>query len=167
AGVGLVVVLVGIAGALLDWGLTLSWVLVVLAVLLFVGIVVVQYGPARTGVAATAESGREDEYGAEGAAEEYTPAMEERPPAVPLKLKCGNCQTVFTVQDTGERPLYHSCPGCGRQGVLRTPPKTAAGGVRTVKVRCRDCNQVFEATDTGARPLGLDCPNCGAHGQMR
>ncbi|MHB8605094.1 MAG: hypothetical protein ACYDCK_07525 [Thermoplasmatota archaeon] len=44
------------------------------------------------------------------------------PPATPagvLTLKCGECGTIFDVNDTGERPLYHTCPGCGTEGVLR------------------------------------------------
>lgn len=36
-----------------------------------------------------------------------------------LKLRCKNCSTVFTLRDTGERPLYHECPGCKATGVLR------------------------------------------------
>jgi predicted nucleic acid-binding Zn-ribbon protein len=36
-----------------------------------------------------------------------------------LKLRCKNCSTVFTLRDTGERPLYHECPGCKATGVLK------------------------------------------------
>lgn len=42
-----------------------------------------------------------------------------------LTLRCGDCGTVFDVTDTGERPLYHSCPGCGAEGVLREPAAPA------------------------------------------
>lgn len=42
-----------------------------------------------------------------------------------LTLKCGRCATEFDVTDTGERPLYHNCPGCGAEGVLRGEPAAA------------------------------------------
>ena len=42
-----------------------------------------------------------------------------------LSLRCGDCGTVFDITDTGERPLYHTCPGCGAEGVLRSPPVEA------------------------------------------
>lgn len=43
-----------------------------------------------------------------------------------ISLRCGDCGTVFDITDTGERPLYHTCPGCGAEGVLRTPAVEAA-----------------------------------------
>lgn len=30
-----------------------------------------------------------------------------------LQVTCGNCSRVYAVADTGERPLYHTCPHCG------------------------------------------------------
>ena len=58
------------------------------------------------------------------------PAVE-APAAAPgavrtMGLRCGDCGTVFDITDTGERPLYHTCPGCGAEGVLRAPPAEAA-----------------------------------------
>jgi len=48
------------------------------------------------------------------------PAVSARPMGVrTLRLRCKSCQTVFTVRDTGARPLYHECPGCKATGVLR------------------------------------------------
>ena len=45
------------------------------------------------------------------------------PPDLPepkkLKLRCGSCKSVFQVQDTGERPLRHRCPSCGKLGEIR------------------------------------------------
>ena len=35
-----------------------------------------------------------------------------------LHLRCGECGTTFDVPDTGQRPLTHVCPGCGRNGTL-------------------------------------------------
>jgi predicted RNA-binding Zn-ribbon protein involved in translation (DUF1610 family) len=35
-----------------------------------------------------------------------------------LHLRCESCGTTFDVPDTGERPLVHVCPGCGRKGIL-------------------------------------------------
>lgn len=42
-----------------------------------------------------------------------------------LTLRCGDCGTIFDVTDTGERPLYHTCPGCGAEGALRDPVEAA------------------------------------------
>ena len=36
-----------------------------------------------------------------------------------ISLKCPACSTQFDVEDTGERPLQMTCPGCGRSGKLR------------------------------------------------
>ena len=44
------------------------------------------------------------------------------PPAAPvrkLKLRCGNCKQVFSIEDTGERPLRRPCPYCARMGEIR------------------------------------------------
>ncbi len=35
-----------------------------------------------------------------------------------VKLRCSGCGTVFALEDTGERPLRHRCPGCGKKGKL-------------------------------------------------
>ncbi len=35
-----------------------------------------------------------------------------------LTFTCDVCSTVYDVEDTGERPLEHDCPGCGTMGVL-------------------------------------------------
>lgn len=44
-------------------------------------------------------------------------------PAAPtprrLKLRCGGCKEVFTIEDTGERPLRRACPHCSRMGEIR------------------------------------------------
>lgn len=38
-----------------------------------------------------------------------------------LLLRCTTCGNTFPVIDTGERPLRHTCPHCGRVGVLKEP----------------------------------------------
>lgn len=45
-----------------------------------------------------------------------------------ILLRCPNCKETFTLLDTGERPLKHACPHCGRPGVLndRAAAKGAA-----------------------------------------
>lgn len=35
-----------------------------------------------------------------------------------LTLKCSDCGEVFDVEDHGERPLTHTCPGCGADGEI-------------------------------------------------
>lgn len=106
-----------------------------------------------------------------------------------ITLKCGSCGTTFDVQDTGERPLRHTCPGCGAEGVLTeeelgpapaapTAPATAARvaarpkpaatkKVKTLKLRCKSCSTVFTLRDTGDRPLYHECPGCKATGVLR
>lgn len=41
------------------------------------------------------------------------------PPVKKLKLRCGGCREVFSIEDTGERPLRRPCPHCGRVGEVR------------------------------------------------
>lgn len=36
-----------------------------------------------------------------------------------ISIKCPACDTQFDVEDTGERPLEATCPGCGRGGKLK------------------------------------------------
>lgn len=59
----------------------------------------------------------------------HPPAPSPRPPAPDdegppvleqdvFHLRCEACGTTFDVPDTGQRPLVHVCPGCGRKGVL-------------------------------------------------
>lgn len=110
-------------------------------------------------------------------------------PATPmvLTLRCGDCGTVFEVTDTGERPLYHTCPGCGAEGALRdaveatpaaepeyAPPPpapeepvaapVAPAPAKKIKLRCPGCKEVFSADDDGQRPLRTACPHCGRKG---
>ncbi|MCA1814454.1 MAG: zinc ribbon domain-containing protein [Halobacteriales archaeon] len=94
------------------------------------------------------------------------PAM--APAEAQLTLKCSSCGTVFDVMDTGERPLRHTCPGCGVQGELSEAdlgPAPAVGP--TITLKCSSCGTVFDVTDTGARPLQHVCPGCGSEGVLR
>ena len=76
--------------------------------------------------------------------------------AVTTKVMCSDCHTVFTISDTGTRPLKYTCPNCGQSGALR---KQMAAGVRK-NVQCERCENVFEIHDTGERPLKYTCPEC-------
>ena len=109
-----------------------------------------------------------------------------------LTLRCGDCGTVFDLTDSGERPLYHACPGCGAEGVMRdptpapapqpdarafAPPPEAASSpfaapapapaVKRMKLRCGGCKEVFSIEDTGERPLRRPCPYCARMGEVR
>jgi predicted RNA-binding Zn-ribbon protein involved in translation (DUF1610 family) len=102
-------------------------------------------------------------------------------PVRTLTLRCGDCGTVFDVSDTGERPLHHTCPGCGAEGMLRAEtlgaPQTAAPtiaapaapapAVRRLKLRCGGCKEIFAIEDSGERPLRRPCPFCGRTGEVR
>lgn len=98
-----------------------------------------------------------------------------------ITLKCGNCGTIFDVEDTGVRPLHHTCPGCGAEGVLREeergPPASPArerapeparpASEKQLRLRCKACATIFKIADTGERPLRHRCPGCGAAGIVR
>ncbi len=104
-----------------------------------------------------------------------------------LTLRCGDCATIFDVQDYGQRPLYHSCPGCGAEGVLKdesghaqTAPaggapagaspgasRPATAGRKRLKLRCGGCEHIFVLEDPGTRPLRHACPNCGRKGELK
>ncbi|HVL86781.1 MAG TPA: zinc ribbon domain-containing protein [Candidatus Thermoplasmatota archaeon] len=108
-----------------------------------------------------------------------------------ITLKCGNCGTIFDVRDLGTRPLHHTCPGCGAEGVLREedelaapppapqapssmaeraasrPAGSVAPAVKALRLRCKGCATVFRVDDTGERPLKHRCPGCGAAGIVR
>lgn len=49
-----------------------------------------------------------------------------RPAGEELLLRCTGCGDVFTVIDTGARPLRTPCPHCGKIGVLKAPAGGAA-----------------------------------------
>jgi len=76
--------------------------------------------------------------------------------AVTTKVVCSDCHTVFTISDTGARPLRYTCPNCGQEGALR---RQMASGVRK-NVQCERCEHVFEIHDTGERPFKYTCPDC-------
>ena len=109
-----------------------------------------------------------------------------RPAARTLTLRCGDCGTVFDLSDTGERPLYHACPGCGAEGVMRDPAPApapeaapeayappaeraaaASAPVKRMKLRCGGCKEVFSIEDTGERPLRRPCPYCARVGEVK
>lgn len=129
---------------------------------------------------------------------EEAPDLDNQPPAATshkLTLRCGDCGTVFDVADDGTRPLYHTCPGCGAEGVLRepTPPVAPApepepaqpsredlplaaapaaapsplNAPRRLKLRCGGCKEIFVIEDTGERPLRRPCPHCSRMGEIR
>ena len=78
------------------------------------------------------------------------------------KVVCSNCHTVFTIRDTGVRPLKYKCPNCGMEGVLRG--KSEKG--KTIEVECEKCGNKFEVFDTGERPLKYKCPVCHYEGVL-
>lgn len=61
----------------------------------------------------------QEQYGRPSSTE---PVVEDAPPPAPvkkLKLRCGGCREVFSIDETGERPLRRPCPHCGRVGEVR------------------------------------------------
>jgi len=193
-----VAIVVALAALALWWFVAatpawLYWALVGLLVLVLVFtaiLVFVQRTPKMAAASAAAAS-------AESApAETPAPSMESSYQPRVLTLRCGDCGTIFDVTDTGERPLYHTCPGCGAEGALRDPvaPEAApaeeappeayapapepayapepvaaapvAPPVKKLKLRCGGCKEVFTIEDSGERPLRRACPHCGRMGQI-
>ena len=121
-GTALAVVLCGLAlwyfvaatPAWVYWALVgaLALVLAFMCVLLFV--------QPKGAAMASADSALEAPASEAGSGEMVTPPVAAFEPRV-LTLRCGDCGTIFEVTDTGERPLYHTCPGCGAEGALRDP----------------------------------------------
>lgn len=104
------------------------WALVVLLALVLAFMAALLFAPVRA-AAPAAQPAAEPAYAAPAAAapaaEAYAPAAPAFEPRV-LTLRCGDCGTIFEVTDTGERPLYHTCPGCGAEGALRDEPAVSA-----------------------------------------
>lgn len=172
----------------------LYWVLVGVLALVLVFMVLLMVLKPRAAVA-PAEAAPAAHAAPEAAPAEAAPAVAYEPRV--LTLRCGDCGTIFEVTDTGERPLYHTCPGCGAEGALRdpveavpaaaeapaapapqwAPPAEAAQpaaeqapvapAVKKIKLRCGGCKEVFAIEDTGERPLKRACPNCGRMGMIR
>ena len=166
------------------------WTLVVLLVLVLAFVLFLMFAKPRSAIVGEAHLGP----GAPATlAEAQQPAPESAPIATTptITLRCGDCGTVFDVPDNGERPLYHTCPGCGAEGILRDvpaieapptpvapapPPKpepvaapapASAPVIRKLKLRCGNCKEVFAIEDTGERPLRRPCPYCSRMGEIR
>ncbi|HEV8360140.1 MAG TPA: hypothetical protein VGR28_06770 [Candidatus Thermoplasmatota archaeon] len=137
-----------------------------------------------TGLRAARAAGAGAGAGAESPAFEQgwspPPPQASQAMAEPITLKCGNCGTVFDVADTGQRPLRHTCPGCGAQGELSAadlgPPPGAPSGyapaaqaaqTEPITLKCGNCATIFDVPDTGERPLRHVCPGCGSEGVLR
>lgn len=169
----------------------LYWSLLALVVVVLLFEAVLHLLPARAHAAHPAagpalEGGRVPTY-----AQDDAPEAPRAPSTRTLTLRCGDCGTVFDLTDTGERPLYHACPGCGAEGVMRDPvpePAPAAAPeayappaeraaqqahapapatVKRMKLRCGGCKEVFSIEDTGERPLRRPCPYCARVGEVK
>lgn len=86
-----------------------------------------------------------------------------------LHVRCGKCNLVDLVQDTGARPLEHFCPRCGQAGTYGDPEHPEHGFIYTqmeIKLGCRNCNTTFTIPEPLQRPLFARCPNCRAYGVL-
>lgn len=106
-------------------------------------------------------------------------------PRHPVDLRCPECDNVFTVDDTGERPLRTTCAHCGAEGLVDLPPlgeeaaeaalpapaPTMAPPAGTsnpvLTLKCPACRTQFSVEDDGTRPLKAVCPGCGRTGRLR
>lgn len=195
-GTAIAAVLVGVA---LWWFLATTpawvyWALVGVLALVLIFMAALLFVPART--AAPAMETPQEQATTDGATQAGAPAPAPAFEPRVLTLRCGDCGTIFDVTDTGERPLYHTCPGCGAEGALRDEPAAAAAPpapemapeespvevtpprpamveadvppvpVKKMKLRCGGCKEVFTIEDSGERPLKRACPHCGRMGQI-
>lgn len=168
-----------------------AWILVAVVALALVFLVLLLVLKARPAAAVEAEPQAREEHAGHAhgyAAPEsaYAPPAPAPAPAQPqtLTLRCGDCSTVFDVTDTGERPLYHTCPGCGAEGALRdlgvqapapapapvaapAAPAPAPAQHKRLRLRCGGCKEIFAIEDTGERPLRRPCPHCARMGEIK
>jgi predicted nucleic acid-binding Zn-ribbon protein len=126
----LALALVIMGGALAAWWFIestpewLYWTLVGLLVLVLVFMVLLMVLKPRTTQAAEVTTATDGAPAVVEATEGTAPPPTTYEARV-LTLRCGDCGTIFDVTDTGERPLYHTCPGCGAEGALRDPIEPA------------------------------------------
>ena len=84
-------------------------------------------GVLKDDVAPSAAEAAPSPYAPPAERREPEPAPQPAPAAAPaepapvkrLKLRCGGCREVFSIDDSGERPLRRPCPHCGRVGEVR------------------------------------------------
>lgn len=91
-----------------------------------------------------------------------------------LQVNCANCSRVYAVADSGERPLYHTCPHCGYTDQtggnpeMTTPPNAepipepTPGAAVAAEADQSWQPQVVEREEGGERKkyLVLKCGNC-------
>lgn len=94
-------------------------------------------------------------------------------PGGEIDLRCPECAEMFSVEDTGERPLHTECPHCGAEGHvdIEAPPpseepaaedlygepaeepgEAPAGGAAAASEPARE--------EEGGEPIALQCPAC-------
>lgn len=192
AGVLLLVALVYYALNAAGSGWFLWVAIVLLAVLLVVELAVLV-----TGIAREENVGPPWLAGAETAEASTTsagatvgPDAEEQPDAEPaavhehpeIDLQCPACEDMFTVEDTGERPLATQCPHCGAQGHVNLPEPeehedahgherghgsaagagaaTQAGGEDPLAGLGEEDADEAEAPPEDVETISLQCPAC-------
>ncbi len=123
--VAAVLVLVGVIFYFAAPG-TASWLLIA-AIVVLVLLLLLELAIVATGIATEENSGPQWLRGS--AAETQQAGVSSVPPAheedaedlEEIDLRCPQCQELFTVQDTGERPLEIDCPHCGAHGQVDLP----------------------------------------------
>ncbi len=101
--------------------------------------------------------------------------------ATEIDLRCPQCQELFTVQDTGERPLEIDCPHCGAHGQVDLPEADdhdhehahhehahedpgaqtqAGGGLADEPLPGLDEDEEDAGADADLPTLSLKCPAC-------
>ncbi|MBI2077590.1 MAG: hypothetical protein HYT80_04350 [Euryarchaeota archaeon] len=96
-----------------------------------------------------------------------------------VRIDCTNCHQLYEIDDTGERPLFHTCPHCGFVAEMGGEPTAASAPAPSAPVpsatattdekgpmviRCGNCQTNFEVPFTTERPLVTVCTNCGRRG---
>lgn len=190
----------GLAPSASGWFLWAS--IVVLVLLLIAEAVVLATGIAREENVgphwlSEPEAHRGQAAGTAGAATatqaEQEPDEVPEPPSPPeIDLECPECREMFTVEDTGERPLHTECPHCGAAGHVNLDnlpeehdhehdhdhdhgAEAAAAGVgaepepehEEISLECPACGTQFDVEDDGTRPLTATCPGCGSSGKLK
>lgn len=87
-----------------------------------------------------------------------------------LNVRCRDCGVVHWVEDTGERPMSHFCPNCGKQGQWGGPDRGNKDFIYTqveVKIGCTNCHTTFLVPEPLVRPLWAQCPSCEKVGVLK
>lgn len=163
---------------------TAGWVLIV-AIVLLVILLLAEVAIVATGIATEDNTG--PAWLRASSAQAATAGQAAPPPryddaaaqTTEIDLRCPECQELFTVQDTGQRPLEIDCPHCGAHGQVDLPEgqsqehahqehahedpgaqTQAGGGLADEPLPGFDDEEEAAEAEADLPTLSLKCPAC-------